>query len=446
MWSHCLAIGEHIRLHDGPYVIDNLLDETKQVQLRHEKTGALKNLSQREFLEDHDHGDLVFVSPDDEEGAGERQPLAKKVFERPLSELPERCRQDTIRRQGYLRRLERRDALHFGRGTALEDAVQEIAAELGDPKPPSRSTIQRWCRKWVARRRDYRAVTCRIDRRGAPGEGRFRDEVETEIAEVIDDYYLTLERPSIRETHAALQRRLEALNRSRASDDLLPVPAERTLDRRIAKLNQYEVVARREGERAAKRRFRAVTGVVHVKRILERVEMDHTPLNLFVVDDETFLPLGRPYLTVALDKKSRCLLGYWVSFTGHGADAVLMCLRHAILAKTYIQQKYPHIMLDWPCHGVPMGVWVDNGAEFTGDDLANACAALGIDLYFLPARRPQWKGSVERFVGRFNHGLIHRIPGTTFENITARKDYDPTKHALITLSDLERLISTWVCD
>jgi len=78
--------------------------------------------------------------------------------------------------------------------------------------------------------------------------------------------------------------------------------------------------------------------------------------------------------------------------------------------------------------------------------VAKACDELGIDVVFMPARRPEWKGSVERFLKTFNHALIHQIPGTTFENITARGDYDPEKHAVITLSDLEGLIERWICD
>jgi putative transposase len=286
----------------------------------------------------------------------------------------------------------------------------------------------------------------RCDRRGGKDLGRLGDEAEELMVTVIDEYYLTEQRHSGMEAYCELARRIYQLNEQRSPEEHIKVPSASTWCRRLRRLNAYEVVARREGERTAKKRFRAVTGTVKVSRILERVEMDHTPLNLFVVDSETLLPLGRPDLTVALCRRSRCLLGYWISFTGHGADAVLACLRHVVTPKTDIDSKYPLIKLGWPCFGVPAAIFVDNGLEFVGDDMAAACDELGIDVFYLPARRPQWKGAVERFLKTFNHGLIHTIPGTTFEKITARKDYDPTKHALITLEDLERIIHMWICD
>ncbi len=49
---------------------------------------------------------------------------------------------------------------------------------------------------------------------------------------------------------------------------------------------------------------RAATGVrpgPSVTRPLERVELDHTPLDLIVVDEEDRLPIGRPTVTLALD-------------------------------------------------------------------------------------------------------------------------------------------------
>ena len=43
-------------------------------------------------------------------------------------------------------------------------------------------------------------------------------------------------------------------------------------------------------------------------------EIDQMPLDLFIVDDKTGLPLGRPSLTVCIDKRSRRILASQISF------------------------------------------------------------------------------------------------------------------------------------
>lgn len=445
MISHSFQTGEDLVVDAASYVIVNIHDEGSVYQLRNKKTGALRNLSRQELLQGYVAGAVKFVDHVAETWTKDALPSKPKRFA-PLDSLTEAARKETLRRRTYLKRLEERGALRFDRSGLIEREVAAIANDLGDQKPPHRSTIHRWHQQWVRRRRNLQAVACEFRRRGAPGVGRHGEEVEAIIVQSIDRIFLTLQRNTAKETWEAIAAQVRDVNLQRDPTDLLSIPSLRTIQRRISKLSAYERVARREGEGAARRRFRRVTGALKVHAILERVEMDHTPLNLFVVDEETWLPLGRPTLTVALDRASRMLLGYWIGFTGNGVDAVLGCLRHSIRPKTYLAERYPHIKLGWPTFGLPKTLWVDNGMEFVGEDLKTACDDLGIDLFFLPARRPEWKGSVERFLKTINHALIHRLPGTTFENITARGDYDPSRHAVVSLTDLERLIETWVCD
>lgn len=443
MRSNSFMTGSDLLVKKVPYVITSIIGDGSLCQLSNKRTGALTNMSRQELLAGYARGDVSFDTSEID-WSGKWGSDKAHAYAPLLTALSEEARRQTMRRRTYLSRLDRQGVLRFDK--EIQSEINKVAEEIGDPRPPHRSTVHRWNKQYVKRRRNLQAIACRYDRRGARGEGRFDDEVEEIVAQMVDQIYLTEQRNTALDTWEAIDAEITARNRQRDPTQPLSTPSLRTIQRRVSLIPRYEVVARREGERAAKRRFRQVTGMVKVSRILERVEMDHTPLNLFVIDEESWLPLGRPILTVAIDRRSRCLLGYWLSFTGNGADAVLACLRHAILPKAYVGAKYPHIKLPWAMYGLPMTLWCDNGLEFAGNDLKNACDELGIDLFFLPARRPEWKGSVERFLKTFNHSLIHRIPGTTFENITARGDYEPQKHALIGLADLEQLIHTWVCD
>jgi putative transposase len=176
--------------------------------------------------------------------------------------------------------------------------------------------------------------------------------------------------------------------------------------------------------------------------------MDHTPLDLFLIDEKTWLPLGRPTLTVAIDRYSRMLLGYYLSFGSPSTAAVMGALRHAILPKTLSKADMPsvHIEHTWPCYGLPAQIVVDNGMEFHSNDLDSVAYDLGIHIQFCPKHQPRFKGAVERFLGTVNYNFAHQLPGTSFARFYQRGDYDPQKCALLTFAELKHLFEKWVVD
>ncbi|WP_458249986.1 hypothetical protein [Citrobacter freundii] len=55
---------------------------------------------------------------------------------------------------------------------------------------------------------------------------------------------------------------------------------------------------------------------------LEQVQIDHTVIDLIVVDDRDRQPIGRPYLTLAIDVFTRCVLGMVVTLEAPSAVSV----------------------------------------------------------------------------------------------------------------------------
>ena len=101
-------------------------------------------------------------------------------------------------------------------------------------------------------------------------------------------------------------------------------------------------------------------------------------------------------------------------------------LLHAIKPKNYLKRDFPEVENDWLCFGLPTLV-VDNATEFYSQDLADACAQLGISIHYAPLKKSWYRVSIERYFRTINQGLIHSLPGTTFSNIFEKEDYDPEK-------------------
>jgi putative transposase len=67
-------------------------------------------------------------------------------------------------------------------------------------------------------------------------------------------------------------------------------------------------------------------GRFHAERPNEVWQIDHTIVDLIVVDEETRLPIGRPYLTIAVDIYTRMVAGFHLSLDAPSSASVGLCL------------------------------------------------------------------------------------------------------------------------
>ena len=74
-----------------------------------------------------------------------------------------------------------------------------------------------------------------------------------------------------------------------------------TLTRRVAMLDPVRAATARQGADAARALRSAGDTPPVVTGLLEQVRIDHTVVDLVLVDERHRLPIGRPYITVAID-------------------------------------------------------------------------------------------------------------------------------------------------
>jgi putative transposase len=63
-----------------------------------------------------------------------------------------------------------------------------------------------------------------------------------------------------------------------------------------------------------------------VDHALEVVQIDHTPVDVIVVDEAHRLPIGGPWLTLAIDVATRVVVGFYVSLEAPSSTSVALCL------------------------------------------------------------------------------------------------------------------------
>nr|WP_261619439.1 DDE-type integrase/transposase/recombinase [Pseudarthrobacter equi] len=263
---------------------------------------------------------------------------------------------------------------------------------------------------------------------GGKGTARLLDEVEDLVREIVRKQFLTRQKRTL----AAVYRDIAAACRARQ----LPVPARNTVERRIRALNPVEVGRRRGGPNAVRSLQSAGDEVPAISTVLEQVQIDHTVIDVIVVDERERQPIGRPYLTVGIDVFSRCIIGMVVTLEAPSAVSVGLCLAHAGTDKRPWLESLG-IEAQWPMSGKPRQLHLDNASEFKSEALRRGCEQHGIQLAYRPPGRPHYGGIVERVIGTAMQ-QIHELPGTTFSNPVERGRYDSDRKSALTLRELEK--------
>ena len=178
---------------------------------------------------------------------------------------------------------------------------------------------------------------------------------------------------------------------------------------------------------------------------LQRAEIDHTLLDLMIVDDQTGIPLGRPSITACIDCYSRCILGFYIGFNRPSYRSVMACLKDCFLPKVNFKRDYPGIVNEWSAYGVMRSLVVDGGLEFRSTTLERVCLSLDITLTAAPRRAAWFKGRIERFL-TLNRAVGLGVPGTTSSNIIEKCEHNPAKHPVMTLSTLNKVVRMWIAD
>jgi putative transposase len=170
---------------------------------------------------------------------------------------------------------------------------------------------------------------------------------------------------------------------------------------------------------------------------LEIVQIDHTQADAFVVDDIHRKPIGRPWLSVAIDVATRCVVAIYLAMERPNAATVALLLTRVAFPKAPWIESLGLDELAWPMHGIPQSLHLDNAAEFKSKALRTGCAEYGITLTYRPVGQPHFGGHIERM----NRTLMDRlrgVPGSTGNSTKGRKERKPEKHAAMTLREFEQ--------
>ncbi|MBE7566258.1 Mu transposase C-terminal domain-containing protein [Acidithiobacillus sp. HP-11] len=293
--------------------------------------------------------------------------------------------------------------------------------------------------RWLKRYRDAGTLDSLMPEKRGVRKGARKISVHAEqiIQQVIDELYLTVQRPSVQKVVLEVRRRCKEAQ-------LPEVPHPNTIRARVSEISERDSLRKRGYREKAKNKFTPVPGQFpNADYPLAVVQIDHTPADIILVDDIYRKPIGRPTVTMAIDVFSRMVVGYYLSFDAPSITSVGMCVAHAILPKEDWLVLH-NVDATWPVSGLMTTIHVDNGSDFRSESFRNSCAMYNIRLEYRPVKQARFGGHIERLLGTFLKEF-HGLPGTTFSSIKERDEYDSEKHATMTKSEFETWLVTLIC-
>jgi putative transposase len=264
---------------------------------------------------------------------------------------------------------------------------------------------------------------------GGTGKSRITEKQESLLVDVIKEKYLSDQKDSPAEVYREVKHRCKA--------EGTPKPGRNTVYRRCYAIDQQIKDKKRDGSKSAKDKYsQTMEGYHEATRPLEIIQIDHTLMDIIIVDDETRQPIGRPWLTIAIDVYSRMVYGFYISLDPPSAMSSALCLQMAVFGKEdWLAER--DINHSWLISGLLEALHMDNGKDFYSLTLKRGCDKYDVDMIYRPVGKPEYGAHIERLIGTFMQ-YMKVLPGATFSNIEEKGDYDSEGKSVMTIFELEK--------
>jgi putative transposase len=186
---------------------------------------------------------------------------------------------------------------------------------------------ERTVRRFIGRYRVSSQTTSLVPKVRGPNQKRRRLGAARErlVDEAIQTHYLIRPKPPMEEGYRQIVHRCQQL--------ALPAPARNSVLKRIRGLDARLAARKRLEAKAAQAIAQSTPGALEASEALELTQIDHTLADVIIVDSRHRRPIGRPWLTLAIDVATRCVVGAHVAIEAPSGLSVALCIEHACLPK-----------------------------------------------------------------------------------------------------------------
>lgn len=318
---------------------------------------------------------------------------------------------------------------------ALATASKRHAAILPYLQNATNEKPERTIYRWIKAYRDaelqfgngYYGLLPKTKERGNR-TGKLPQESIELIVDSLEELYLTTNQPTVIAVYG------NYLNRCKLAGVI--AASRKSFGQKLKEIKMEDVERKRRGNRVAYKYesffWRLFTTTPrHGVRPFEIGHIDHTELDIQLVDKRTRKPLGRPWLTLMIDAWSRKILAFSLTFENPSYRSCLLVLRDCV-------QRYSRL---------PQTLVVDNGKEFKSTYFESFIAFHEIIKKERPPAKARFGAVIERFFGTTNTMFLYNLKGNTqiMKNVReVTKSVDPSTHAVWTMEAMNHSLQRFL--
>lgn len=413
-------------------VIDQCFHNTGKLNIKMED-GSDFTITHNRLMKLYNKGEVVFGEPPTYVDANTQK--SKIIYIN--KKLTDAEREEITRKENYALACIRNKWLLSQ--SDCEVIIREVALKLGDEKCPSTKAVRGWAHRYLATD-DPRAL---LDHHACKGnrKPKLPEAARTLIATFVKANYL-------RRNGEHMQQVCDRINHEiRRDPEKYGVKSisYTSIRNYVSSLPAMLVVRKRSGYKKAKNEFPTGLHRDEAQYLLEWVEIDQTQLNIYVIDEKGNA-IGRPWLTIVLDRKSRMVLWFHLSMKRLDGNMLPRILYMAMRPKDMdaLRQQYPGLTGEWPAQGVFQEAVLDNGMENHTHDFQTACTdIIRTQLHYVIPGKGSDKAYVERLFRYIKESFVTLYPGS-YANDDAGKAAE--KAAELSFEEFERLFAIWLID
>lgn len=340
----------------------------------------------------------------------------------------------TARAMTFIRRVESSplNLSHYTEQDLKHALARQAMLNAGSPAVTDR-TLRRWmARQKAAVANGANEVLALVPNTAARGNrtGRLSDEQEYWLKRLIDAHWAHHKALSYKAFYRLLTVTFEG--------EGIKAPSYPTVIARIKAVQDSKTVRSRQGKRMAYQMSEFVDVLqvdtpAHGSRPFQYVHVDHTQLDIELISSRTGKPMGRPWLSLAVDSFTRRIVALYLTFDAPSLHTTMMVIRDMV--KRF--GRLPEFMV------------MDNGPDFRSVALEAFLQTMKVHPRFRPAGQPRHGAVLERMFGRANTEFIHNLAGNTKATKHVRMTtgkHLPVNFAEWTLENIYHGITYWATE
>lgn len=369
-----------------------------------------------------------------------------------INDVPESLRSDAavktwLEKIKWLKRIKDKGYKTFQDDKELLQTLKEVEHESMEKCPFETSTLYKAHLSVRKKDGDYRSIFPHFSNRGGKGKSRLPEAIDRIVDEEMEaarNPAFGLLKPS--RLYEAIEGRVIQLQRAEPHEKY-SIPSLPTITRRMnEQFSAYEVSLRKHGRERAMRLFRKNGMRIRANRPLDIVEFDDKDTACFLIDERTYLPWGRAYITAGVDQATSSVMGINISEHARSTQSAWAAFQHAIHPKDPSHPDFLDCLQGWEAFGHIGTVLLDNATYNSTSAFQASILEYGCEVEYSRPHHPTDKSGIEHFNDLVVEDHISHQPGWAGE----KEDRDALNHGMASavyfMADFRRSLMAWITD